>query len=970
MSDSQVAEINSQRSLPSGELAHMEFDQLVLLADPSVKANKHLFNQIGLHCSGLEDAYGSLRIIIDQLRAQRIYLLTDPSLQVAKSYIWESHRKASSAAIDKYVSNLCHLLRCPSDKVPDHPCITGTLPNWQSVGDEVDCLLTVARELHNQRDLDLEWWYGVVIREISPKAVEVFWVGTPPKDGSRRQVVSAKCNPSIVKRKHIRSHRDDAYHGGNEQFSVAYIRQNCLPKQHVADPFVSDDYGRKAAVVEPGGANGSSSGGSAAPKGPIATPKPKPPVKGPNKLGKGKGEGKGKKQPGSGSAGRPGRGSSPEEQTKQIIMEPSVFDWLAPFLQSDRIESDLALLQCRPELHGDKSFFSHYLQLLERLRSGQGVMYSAAAKFKQYYERQADALSKYQVIHVVTFDQGKKASFIESMDRSLKAKYVEAFTRNELVVLCCLLAHPGLTYTNIDQKTRVAQKSGMVRGMSFVPEAVEKFFHSRLRKLELIDDVNHPKHMEPLSTVVINSTYCHNQIVSYDYGSEFQTLDTEECPLIFKGFPEFLSINGAYVTVKDEAAGGEERKLYAQVMSKKAAKSLNIPEGLVIPHKDFARVLDVRWQEGQETAVVKVQCFLSKGLGEPDDPICIATFELKCSNPENTETDSDLDLLVINHRMFSHIGPDGHAVYQDMDVAGCSPHGTVLANTTVRSNRDLEYGANLVPRHVNLNVGSTFKPVGLGEQAAHCDGNFYQAKGQWAEVSSEGRTGPNHGLYRVSTHVPLRSDSDMENAGLIEPVFLRGRPHQNSMSFLMNVNGKTTLTFPSEGATRHNPNHVDDVPFGGLSAFSFIQEHLGSLYGLDPNERPHLYAHSGDLRQFPSAGFSNLLLILAAKQRVENIRSLNQSDQPDVFRRRLMEVETALKHFIFDMLTTTTYKASSQAQILEQVQARAIQDPPPSQASSLVASAAESPVATPPKPADCAQLSQTSSGGGRKRTRS
>ena len=89
MSDSQVAEINSQRSLPSGELAHMEFDQLVLLADPSVKKNKHLFNQIGLHCSGLEDAYVSLRIIIDQLRAQRIYLLTDPSLQVAKSYIWE-----------------------------------------------------------------------------------------------------------------------------------------------------------------------------------------------------------------------------------------------------------------------------------------------------------------------------------------------------------------------------------------------------------------------------------------------------------------------------------------------------------------------------------------------------------------------------------------------------------------------------------------------------------------------------------------------------------------------------------------------------------------------------------------------------------------------------------------------------------------------------------------------------------------
>ncbi len=140
----------------------------------------------------------------------------------------------------------------------------------------------------------------------------------------------------------------------------------------------------------------------------------------------------------------------------------------------------------------------------------------------------------------------------------------------------------------------------------------------------------------------------------------------------------------------------------------------------------------------------------------------------------------------------------------------------------------------------------------------------------------------------------------------------------------MNVNGKTTLTYPSEDATRHIPNHVDDIPFGGLSAFSFIQEHLSSLCGLDPNERPHFYAHSGDLRQFPSAVFSNLLLILAARQRVEKLRSLNQSDQPDVFRRRLMEVEIALKHFTFDMLTTTTYKASSKAQILQQVRARAI----------------------------------------------
>jgi hypothetical protein len=62
---------------------------------------------------------------------------------------------------------------------------------------------------------------------------------------------------------------------------------------------------------------------------------------------------------------------------------------------------------------------------------------------------------------------------------------------------------------------------------------------------------------------------------------------------------------------------------------------------------------------------------------------------------------------------------------------------------------------------------------------------------------------------------------------------------------------------------------------------------------------------------------------------VEKLRSLNQSDKPDVFRRSLMEVETALKHFIFGLLTTTAYKAASQAEILQQLRARATQAPPP-----------------------------------------
>jgi hypothetical protein len=85
--------------------------------------------------------------------------------------------------------------------------------------------------------------------------------------------------------------------------------------------------------------------------------------------------------------------------------------------------------------------------------------------------------------------------------------------------------------------------------------------------------------------------------------------------------------------------------LHAQVMSKKLAKSLNIPEHLVHPHKDFAQVLDVvKREKRKSTAIVKVQCFLSKGLGEHDDPICIATFGLRtvgnselhtCDNTQN-----------------------------------------------------------------------------------------------------------------------------------------------------------------------------------------------------------------------------------------------------------------------------------------------------------------------------------------------
>ena len=97
-------------------------------------------------------------------------------------------------------------------------------------------------------------------------------------------------------------------------------------------------------------------------------------------------------------------------------------------------------------------------------------------------------------VFAVSPNATQKGQFIESMDATLAAKYSNAFTRNEIVVLCCLLSYPRLTYTNIDQKTSVAQKSSMMRGMSFVSPEIEAFFHTRLRLLGVIDEVCHPEY--------------------------------------------------------------------------------------------------------------------------------------------------------------------------------------------------------------------------------------------------------------------------------------------------------------------------------------------------------------------------------------------------------------------------------------------------------------------------------------------
>ncbi len=85
----------------------------------------------------------------------------------------------------------------------------------------------------------------------------------------------------------------------------------------------------------------------------------------------------------------------------------------------------------------------------------------------------------------------------------------------------------------------------------------------------------------------------------------------------------------------------------------------------------------------------------------------------------------------------------------------------------------------------------------------------------------------------------------------------------------------------------------------------------------------HLYAHCGDLRQFPVSSFGNLLLVLAAKQRIESIRRILSSERAkeftEVSRLRMQDLETALKHLILNILTTTTFKEKSEGAILDMV---------------------------------------------------
>ena len=169
--------------------------------------------------------------LIDKFRQQNIYLDDPPSIITASYYIFEKHEDASVDSIDRYVSNLRQLLRCPPDIIPANPSITDSLPAWATVGDQVDVPLKI-----NGRD---EIWHGVVV-STGVRSCHIYWVGCPAYAATKRQKSKMDGNPVKVDRRILRWHQHgSAREGDCPEYSVSWIKCN----------FISKSWGQQPAVV-------------------------------------------------------------------------------------------------------------------------------------------------------------------------------------------------------------------------------------------------------------------------------------------------------------------------------------------------------------------------------------------------------------------------------------------------------------------------------------------------------------------------------------------------------------------------------------------------------------------------------------------------------------------------------------------------------------------------------------------------
>ena len=79
-------------------------------------------------------------------------------------------------------------------------------------------------------------------------------------------------------------------------------------------------------------------------------------------------------------------------------------------------------------------------------------------------------------------------------------------------------------------------------------------------------------------------------------------------------------------------------------------------------------------------------------------------------------------------------------------------------------------------------------------------------------------------IVMLIASTPARSDWMMVDANddatvLVQLSDYLSQPPKANLTFLMNFNEATTITFPPESSCARQENIVDDVPFGGFSAF-------------------------------------------------------------------------------------------------------------------------------------------------------
>ena len=934
---------SSRSSAPPGTLTIIDAERD---ADQNVVRMKATFMEIGTHCAQLDRAASTLAVLVRQLHAQGIRLADRASWTCANAYMRLTHNPQTpknEKTLHTYTNRLRDYLHMPPDLVPDNICISAPVKDWIMAGHDIDV------------KFEAGWWHAVVLAVTKCK-LRVFWVGYPVlrEYGPRSTNADQVLNPALLDKKGsiYRPHEEGAESGAARSITVAWILKNELTVPEKFDDIipiaVPDDDDDSSDPKGQGGEprkkpklddakQGSDPATATASASQTKDPKPKPKSK--KKVRKNKAtpkpklisslqekKNKTKKKPK--PSGLPADNGEDRNITKRASRpSPSAFEWLRPFLGCDVIMHGLIQLEQNSTLQDDYEFFTHYVTLLEGLRRGQGCFYAAPSKFKDYFEKQKSALEAYEVTKV-EFNSEKKVKFVEQLNTDFRATYANMFTKNELAVISCLLAYPGLSFCNIDQKRSVSQSDGMTRGMAFVPAQLESFFHRRLRLLELLDPDAHPQYMEPLSTVVLSSTYCYQQLMTWGFGHSWSSLSDPAFKLA--GFPEFLSVDGLYVRVDHVFSVTEDEysncHLYAQVKSQKTRDRLGLDAKFcdTFGH-DWARVIVVD-KEDRNLWKAKVHVWLSIGPFQANDPICVARFNLAKSRAGKS-------FEVGCPEMFSHLNASGNPVYQPIQAIEGKGDGAkgILPNFTFgpESQPDvpLDYG------QAPVSFPDPPKPTrrydkALKAQAPHCDGNFFHSKGQWV---CDGPGAP----FRLSPHVPFTTPASMEDEGLMQALILDGPVHLNSLSFLMGINCNTTLTFPSVPGVRtvtgtgilRESDAEEDTPFGGCAAISFIEKHMGSAY-VDPNERPHLYAHCADLRQFPVDSAGSLISVLAAKQRIESLRADRSRDDGSVAasvqKNEMTNLEIALGQFIFQHLVTSTYKTGVQENILDHVRAAAL----------------------------------------------